>query len=68
MCDYVHKTDLFIKLFNFTFYDTYYQLIIIMFEYISKSLLIISDNCGVSKKLNSIAYEFYSLMDVIFDN
>lgn len=68
MCDYVHETDLFIKLFNFTFYDTYYQLIIIMFEYISKSLLSISDNCGVSKKINSIAYEFYSLMDVIFDN
>lgn len=68
MCEYVHGTNLFIKWFNFTFYDTYYQLIVIMFGYISKSLLSLSDNCVSKMKLNSIAYEFYALMNDIFNS
>ena len=65
MCDYVHRTDLFIKWLNFTFYDTYYQLIVIMFKYISKSLISLSDNNLTITKLNSIEYEFYALMNYI---
>lgn len=68
MCDYIHGTDLFIKLFNFTFYDTYYQLIIIMFEYLSKSLLSLSDNQASKLKLQSIAYEFYALIHDILND
>lgn len=62
MCDYIHGSDLFIKLFNFTFYDTYYQLIRIMFEYICKSLLNLSDNQISKFMLEGIAYEFYTLI------
>lgn len=68
MCDYVHGTDLFIKWLNFTFYDTYYQLIVIMFGYISKSVVTLSDSHVSIIKLNSIAYEFYALMNDIFNN
>lgn len=62
MCDYVHGTDMTIKLFDFTFYDKYYQLIVIMFEYLSKSLLSLSDNQASKLKLKSIAYEFYAFI------
>ena len=68
MCDYVHGTDLFIKLFSFIFYDTYYQLIAIMFKYISKSLVSLADTNLSITKLNSIKYEFYALMNDIFNN
>lgn len=68
MCDYVHGTDLSVKWLNFTFYDTYYQLIVIMFKYISKSLISLSDNNLSITKLNSIEYEFYALMNDIFNN
>lgn len=68
MCNYVHGTDLFIKLFNFTFYDTYYKLIIIMFEYIHKGLLNLTDDKTTKLRLDSISYEFNVLMNDIFNN
>lgn len=68
MCDYVHGTDLTIKLFNFMFYDIYYPMILIMFEYLSKSLLNLSDNQVSKLKLQSIAYEFYDLIHDILND
>lgn len=68
MCDYIHGTDLFIKLINFTFYDTYYELIRIMFEYISKSLLNLSDNQTSKSMLEGIVYESYTLIYEIFND
>ena len=68
MCDYVHGTDLLIKWLDFTFYDKYNQLIVILFKYFSKSLLSLSDNHTSIMKLNSIEYEFYDLMNGIFNN
>lgn len=68
MCEYVHGTDLSKKVGNFTFYDTYYHLIVIMFDYISKSLINLSENETIKLNLHDIAYEFYILMDKILNN
>jgi hypothetical protein len=50
-----------------SYYDTYYQLIVIMFEYLSKSLLNLSDNQASKLKLQSIAYGFYALIHGILN-
>lgn len=68
MCDYVHGTDLFIKVFGFTFYETYYQLIFIMFEYIFKSFLNLSDDHASKSRLRSIAYEYDDLIHNILNS